>query len=279
MAWCLLGIFLERTKKIRVGPLVTTPIGGRYHPTLVAQACATLDQIYPGRLLLAVGAGEAINEYPFMKEWPPWKERVARLIEGVQLMRRLWESKSYFDFEGAYFGKKQLFLYTKPRTRIRIHMSAFGRRSAQLAGKYGDGLATTSARCPFETCRDVIFPNFEKGAREASKDPSKLEKIVSLAYTFESEKSFLATARQQAVGRLATGALDLVDPRKIENLSDHLSKEEILSRMHFCSRWSDLVELVSRYRKIGATSVGLSCGSDLRLLRAYAKHVSPHFKS
>jgi len=60
--WSLFGTALERTKRIRVGPDVTCPIGGRYHPFILAQAAATLDNMYPGRLAVGVGSGEAINE-------------------------------------------------------------------------------------------------------------------------------------------------------------------------------------------------------------------------
>jgi coenzyme F420-dependent glucose-6-phosphate dehydrogenase len=279
MVWSLLGVCLERTKKIKLGPLVTTPIGGRYHPTLIAQASATLDAIYPGRLLLAVGTGEAINEFPFMQKWPPWKERMGRLVEGVQLMRKLWESESYFDFEGKYFGKKQIFLYSKPRTNIKVQISAFGRKSAKIAGKYGDGLMTTTARCPYDTCRDTLFPNFDEGAKEAKKNPSRLDKTILLNYTSEGEEDYLKFARERAVGRLGKGALDNSDPRDIENLDTTISREEILRRMHFCSNWADLVELISRYRKIGVTNVILPCGPDAKLLRKYASEILPHFRS
>ncbi|MDA4114907.1 MAG: LLM class flavin-dependent oxidoreductase [Thaumarchaeota archaeon] len=279
MVWPLLGVCLEATKKICVGPIVTTPIGGRYHPALVAQACATLDEIYPGRLTLAVGTGEAVNEYPFMERWPSWKERTERLVEGVRLMRQLWESDSYFDFDGRYFGKKQLFLYSKPKTRIKVNMSSFGEKSARLAGLNGDGLITTTARCSFQECRDVLFPNFDAGARESGRDPATLDKIVLLIFTFEGEDSYLKSARERAAGRLAKGSLDNADPRSVESKSESMSKEEILSRMHFCSTWSDVVELVSRYRRIGVTNVILPCGPDPEKMRDFAKEVLPHFHS
>jgi coenzyme F420-dependent glucose-6-phosphate dehydrogenase len=92
--WSLMGSSLEASKKVKLGPYVTTPIGARYHPAIIAQAAATLDNMYPGRFLLTVGTGEAMNEAPFFQRWPNWKERMERLIEGTQLIRKLWKSES-----------------------------------------------------------------------------------------------------------------------------------------------------------------------------------------
>jgi len=277
--WSAMGYCLERTKRMRIGPMVTTPIGGRYHPGVIAQAAATLDAVFPGRVLMAVGAGEAINEYPFMEAWPQWKERMERLLEGVALIRKFWESDSYFDFQGKYFGKKDLFLYTKPRKRIDILISAFGAKSARLSGINGDGLITTSARTPFEVCRDVIFPGFDEGARSSRRDPSGLQKAVLLVYTFDSEREFLRSARESALGRFSRGGLDETDTRRVEMASDGMTERELLSKTAFCSGWSELVELIDKYRKIGATQIILPCGPDRALVRNYAKKVLPHFAS
>jgi coenzyme F420-dependent glucose-6-phosphate dehydrogenase len=51
-AWSVMGVALEKTSRIKVGPWVTVPTGARYHPAMIAQAAATLDNMYPGRLVL-----------------------------------------------------------------------------------------------------------------------------------------------------------------------------------------------------------------------------------
>jgi alkanesulfonate monooxygenase SsuD/methylene tetrahydromethanopterin reductase-like flavin-dependent oxidoreductase (luciferase family) len=63
--WSVMAVALDRTKEIVIGPNVTSPIGGRYHPAIVAQSIATLDNMYSGRVLLGVGFGEAMNEARF----------------------------------------------------------------------------------------------------------------------------------------------------------------------------------------------------------------------
>ena len=85
----------ERTSAITIGTSVMTPTF-RYNPAVIAQAFATMGVLYPGRIFLGVGTGEALNEIatgfagPGEQEWPEFKERFARLREAVQLMRELW---------------------------------------------------------------------------------------------------------------------------------------------------------------------------------------------
>lgn len=272
--WSLLGSSLEASKKVRVGPYVTTPIGGRYHPAIVAQAAATLDNMYPGRFVLGVGTGESMNEAPFMPEWPAWKERMDRLVEGVKFMRKLWTSDSYFDFDGRYFKSKQVFLYTKPRTQIKILFSSVGEKSATIAGRYGDGIITVNMRNTLERIRQTIFGNFDAGARSAGKDPSTLEKVVTVRFTFESEREYLKRARGSS-GPLARGSYDEPDPRRIERMSSTIPDDDLLKTTEFCSSWPQVAELFWKYKDAGATQVVLPAGADEKLIRTYARRLLP----
>ena len=51
----------ERTSHVQIGTSVMTPTF-RYNPAVIAQAFATLGCLYPGRIMLGVGTGEALNE-------------------------------------------------------------------------------------------------------------------------------------------------------------------------------------------------------------------------
>ncbi len=115
--WPVMAAAAERTKKIAIGVDVTVPIGGRYHPAIVAQAIGTLDSMYPGRFYLGVGSGEAMSEKRFMGRWPPWKERIERLAEAVELIRKLFTSDDFFDFNGKYFSMEKVYLYVKPKKK------------------------------------------------------------------------------------------------------------------------------------------------------------------
>ena len=274
--WSLMGACLEATKKIRLGPYVTTPIGARYHPLIIAQAAATLDNMYPGRFLLTVGTGEAMNEAPFFG-WPNWNERMERLVEGIQMIRKMWESKTFFDFDGKYFKANQIYLYTRPRTNMKIYVSGVGPKAARAAGEFGDALITLSHENAFERCRDVIFPAFEEGARSAGKDPSKMEKLVSLSFTLKDPQTFAKTERRYA-GIVAKKSFNEPDPRKIEQMGRDLSDEELIKSTAFCKNWNDVLELISKFRELGTTMIVLNSGADKKLIRTFGQKILPHFK-
>src|SRR5208283_1459408 len=76
-----LGALGARTKRIIMGTSVMTPTF-RYHPSIVAQAFATLAVMYPNRVVLGLGSGESLNDVPAVGfKWPGFKERTARLLE------------------------------------------------------------------------------------------------------------------------------------------------------------------------------------------------------
>ncbi len=58
-----LGALGERTERALLGTSVLTPTM-RYHPSMIAQAFATLACLNPGRVFLGVGTGESLNETP-----------------------------------------------------------------------------------------------------------------------------------------------------------------------------------------------------------------------
>ena len=68
--WSVLGGIAEATGHIPVGTGVTCPTF-RIHPAIIAQAAATLCQMFPGRFWVALGSGEAMNEHITGEPWPP----------------------------------------------------------------------------------------------------------------------------------------------------------------------------------------------------------------
>jgi coenzyme F420-dependent glucose-6-phosphate dehydrogenase len=80
----------ERTERITLGTSVLTATF-RYNPAVIAQAFATMGCLYPGRVMLGLGTGEALNEIAVSgMVWPEFKERFARMREAIDLMHRLW---------------------------------------------------------------------------------------------------------------------------------------------------------------------------------------------
>jgi coenzyme F420-dependent glucose-6-phosphate dehydrogenase len=114
-----LGALGARTKRIVMGTSVMTPTF-RYHPSIVAQAFATLAVMFPGRVVLGLGSGESLNDVPALGfKWPGFKERTARLLESISLMRRLWQEERV-TFEGQYYKTEKATLYDRPSTPVPI---------------------------------------------------------------------------------------------------------------------------------------------------------------
>ncbi len=116
----------ERTKRLVLGTSVLTPTF-RYNPAIIAQAFATMGCLYPDRILLGVGTGEALNEVAtgYTGQWPEFKERFARLRESVQLMRELWLGDRV-DFEGEYYRAKGASIYDVPKGGVPVYIAAGG---------------------------------------------------------------------------------------------------------------------------------------------------------
>ena len=119
----------------------------RYNPAVIAQAFATMGCLYPDRIFLGVGTGEALNEIAtgYEGDWPEFKERFARLRESVKLMRELWLGDRV-DFDGEYYRTKGASIYDVPEGGIPVYIAAGGPVVAKYAGRAGDGFICTSGK-------------------------------------------------------------------------------------------------------------------------------------
>src|SRR3990172_2748544 len=111
-AWITLAAIGQRTARVPMGTAVTCPIY-RYNPAIVAQAFATLGLLYPGRVFLGAGTGEAVNEAPAGGGGAPAPGRRARLREAIALARRLWTG-GWVASGGPAFPRANARLYDAP---------------------------------------------------------------------------------------------------------------------------------------------------------------------
>ncbi|MGO9643701.1 MAG: LLM class flavin-dependent oxidoreductase [Candidatus Bathyarchaeia archaeon] len=271
-AWSMMSVALEKTNRIKVGPWVTVPTGARYHPAIIAQAAATLDNMYPGRVQLGVGTGEALNERPFWNgNWPKWEERMERLTEGTRLIRQMWESAEPFKFEGKYFSSDFYFLYTKPRKKIPIYSSAIGRRAAHAAGLNADGLITISPRNDPQKLKEIILPEYQKGRNEANK--TGLGKVaVELVFSFDKPEDIIKKA-WKTIGICRKDSWSLPTPVAVEEAGKQVTVNDLKRNMHFCRNWKDVVSVIETYQEVGVNEVTTYTGCDKKQIRAFAKNI------
>ena len=138
-AWVTLAALGEHAAQSWMGTTVTCPTL-RYNPAVVAETFASLGDLYPGRIFLGVGSGEAINEQAATGIWPKWSERWDRLIEAIDIIRRLWTAEE-LTYQGKYYNVHAR-LWDLPRQPIPLLTAANGVKSIRLAGIHGDGLIT-----------------------------------------------------------------------------------------------------------------------------------------
>ena len=181
-----LGALGARTKRIIIGTSVMTPTF-RYHPSIVAQAFATLAVMFPNRVVLGLGSGELLNDVPALGlKWPGFKERTARLLESIKLMRRLW-SEERVTFEGQYYKTEKATLYDRPATPVPIYLAASGPTVAKLAGELAEGYICTSGKAP-ELYKETLLPNVAAGLAAAGRKDETIDRMIEMKVSFDTDR-------------------------------------------------------------------------------------------
>jgi len=249
-AW--LGAVGARTTRARLGTSVVTPTF-RYHPAVVAQAFATLGVLFPGRVFLGVGSGESMNETPLTgHEWPRPAERLHRLGEAVELIRELW-ADDYVTWTGKHYRTEAAKIFDKPKEPVPIFIAAAGPRAAEQVGRLGDGFICTSGK-GMELYRDVLLPNLEKGAREAGRDSSRIERMIEIKVSYDTDRArALADTREWAALALpAEDKAGVEDPREMERRAAAVANDAH-TRFIVASDAGECVAAIEPYLGLGFT--------------------------
>ena len=157
----------------------------RYNPAVIAQAFATMACLYPGRVMLGVGTGEALNEIAVSGlEWPEFKERFARLREAVRLMRAAVDRGRRRPSRAST---------TRPSTRpsttgreqpVPVYIAAGGPVVAKYAGRAGDGFICTSGK-GMELYTEKLIPAVAEGAAKAGRDAAAIDRMIEIKLSYD----------------------------------------------------------------------------------------------
>jgi len=274
-SWVWMAAVAEKTKAMEIGTGVTVPTM-RYHPALVAQAFSTLGSLYPGRIILGLGTGEAMNEMPFGFDWPPFRERLKRLEEAIEVIRALW-SGGFVSYKGKYYKLNNARIYTLFKKPIPIFVAAGGPKAAMLAGKMADGLLTV-VTTP-EHFREVITPAFEKGAKIAGRDPKTLEKMIELKISYDedyekAERSCRCWMPNEVPNIIS---LPISDPRELEELG---KSEGGIRAWHITTNPEDHIKMIEDHIKLGFNRIQLHSSSpdEVKFIERYGEKVLPQLK-
>ncbi|HEY4001276.1 MAG TPA: TIGR03557 family F420-dependent LLM class oxidoreductase [Candidatus Xenobia bacterium] len=251
-AWVTLAAVGQRSSRLFIGTGVCCP-AYRYHPAIVAEAFASLGQLYPGRVFLGVGTGEALNEVAATGDrFPHYRERAARLAEAVELIRRLWTGQMT-TFEGHFYQVRHARLYDVPSVPVPIYIAGNGPKSAHLAGLHGDGWITTLKLLEDPKVRDA----FEAGARAAGKDPARLAIVLESFVVNGTHEQALPGAEKwrftpYAWKRYVTDP----DPRDIQKRADReVPLSKVMEDWTISTDLHQHAEALRKAHKAGATMV------------------------
>jgi probable non-F420 flavinoid oxidoreductase len=136
-AWSWLGAAMHACS-LPFG-VVNAP-GQRYHPAVIAQAIATLAELFPGRLTVALGSGEASNEHVTGDSWPAKPVRHERLLECVHAIRRLLAGEEVSVDGRVRIDRARL--WTLPGKTPPLYGAALTEDTARWCGAWADGLIT-----------------------------------------------------------------------------------------------------------------------------------------
>ena len=271
----------ERTERVVLGTSVLTPTF-RYNPAVLAQQLATIALLNPGRVVLGVGTGEALNEISVgLPEWPDFKERWARLREAVRLMRELWAGERV-TFDGDYYRTVDATIYDRPEGGVPIWVAAGGPQMAKYAGRVGDGFICTSGK-GMDLYTDKLLPAVDEGlaaSGEPARDFSRMIE-VKLSYAATRDEALENTRFWAPLSLSAEDKHRLHDPVEMAAAADRLPIEQVASRWIIATTPSEVVDAVRPYVDAGFDHLVLhGPGHDQeRFLADLGAHVAPAIRA
>ncbi len=269
-AWTWLGAAMARTS-IPFG-VVNCP-SFRYHPAIIAQAAATLDEMFPGRFWIAAGSGQALNEAIIGEQWPAKNERNSKLREAVEIMQALWNGETVT--RKGLIAIEDAKLYTRPRTTIRTIAAAISPETAGWAAGWADGLITVSQ--PMDQLRKVIDswnsiggegkPMILKIQVSYAKDREK-----ALQGAFDQWRTNVFGSRLQAEVRL---------PSQFEEAAAHVKPSDMQDHVLITDDPEQIVDRLQEYARLGFGELVLhnvNLDQDA-FIDMCEKHVLPGFQT
>lgn len=272
----------ERTSTIQIGTSVLTPTF-RYNPAVLAQAFATMACLYPGRIMLGVGTGEALNEIAtgWRGEWPEFKERFARLRESVDLMRRLW-TEDRVNFAGEFYSCVDASIYDRPDTPVPVYVAAGGPLVARYAGRAGDGFICTSGK-GMDLYTEELIPAVQEGAEKAGRPFESIDRMIEIKLSYDTDPdAALENTRFWAPLALSKEQKhDITDPIEMERAADALPIEKIASRWIVGSDPDTVVAQIAEYLDAGLNHLVFHApGHDQRrFLELFEKDLAPRLRA
>jgi G6PDH family F420-dependent oxidoreductase len=266
--WSAIGAIARAAEGATVTTAVTCPTI-RIHPAVIAQAAATSALLLDGRFRLGVGSGEALNEHILGDRWPEVEERLEMLEEAIEVIRALW-SGGVRSHRGRHYRVENCQVYDLPASPPPILVSAFGRKSLELAARVGDGYAT-------------VGPDEEsvRYFREHARDGAVVQGGLKVCWG-EDEEGAVNTAHRLWPNDALPGELAQVlpTPAHFEQASELVTEKMVAGQIPCGPDVERHVEAIEAYARAGFDELYIQqIGPDQdAFFDAYREHVLPRFQ-
>ena len=262
-AWSFLGAALASTS-LPFG-VVNAP-GQRYHPAIIAQAAASLSEMFPERLWVALGSGEASNEHITGERWPAKDLRNQRLRECVDIMRSLFAGEEVSHAGLVTVDRARL--WTLPETPPDLIVAAVSEKTAAWGAEWADGFATVNA--PVEQLQRMLDAFGREDCRRV------LQVHVSWAPTDEE-------AREIAYDQWRTNVFDppvcwdLDSPEAFDAAAKLVTPSDLEGKVLISSDLAQHVAWLQEFAALGFSDIAIHhVGQDLDpFIDAFGEHVLP----
>lgn len=227
-AWAVAAAIGQQTS----GAITVSAVPGyRMHPATVAQASATLGELYPGRHRLLLSAGDAIDEHVVGGYWPEAHERAARLFESVDVIRKLFSASSKGNdtrHSGEHFRLETSRLWTMPTQAPSVQVWAGGPVTARRAGRAADGMVV-QAGSPDRM--SALIHAQRDGAREAGRAAPTATVHAQLSWAPTDEAAIENALQDWPMAGLRFPRGDIRSPFDVAQLARSVTADDIRARI------------------------------------------------
>jgi coenzyme F420-dependent glucose-6-phosphate dehydrogenase len=241
--WSVLGGIAGATENLHIVTGVTAPII-RMHPAVIAQAAATTAAMFDGRFALGVGTGERLNEHVTGAHWPQPDVRREMLQEAMQILRRLWTGEMVNHY-GRHYTVEKAQLFTLPDHPPPIFVAGSSKKSAELAGRLGDGFM------------GVMASNTHVEVFEGSGGRGK-PRVAQIHVCWASSRDeALATAYKWWPNAALKGAAltELLHPRHFEEVLSLARPEDVADSVALGPDPEPHLQLIAKFARVGFNEI------------------------
>lgn len=252
--------------------IVTVP-GYRYHPAILAQAIATLENLFPGRFFLTLGSGEALNEHVVGGTWPVKPVRNEILKESAGVMRRLWRGEEVTHHGHVVVDRARLYV---PMLNVpEIVGAALSEETARWLGGWVDGLITTAR--PIDELQMVVDA-FQSGGGEGK----RLILKADISYDRSYGEALQGAYEQWRYTQLSNEEVETLEmPEQFETLAERVTVEKLKKSVKVSNDFYEFIDWLQELASIGFEKIILHNVNRKQdqFIGAFGEHVLPELKS